>query len=52
MEERENESNKTTEMMEAMFQRMEEQNKSNLEMMEKIASRPVIIERDSSCVIS
>ena len=52
MEEKDRESDKASEMMERMFQQMQEQNKANMEMMEKIASRPVIVESGGGCVIS
>ena len=54
MEEKENESVKAVEMMEKMFEQMQEQNKAHMEMLEKIASRPVAVQGGgrSKCVIS
>ena len=52
MEDKDRESDKASEMMERMFQQMQEQNKANMEMMEKIASRPIHVESGPGCVIS
>ena len=52
MEEKDRESEKASAMMEKMFQQMQEQNKANMEMMEKIASRPIVVESGPACVIS
>ena len=53
MEEKDKDSAMATEMMEKMFETMQEQNKANMEMMEKIASRPVVVQGGGPpCVIS
>ena len=52
MEEKDRESDKASEMMERMFEQMQEQNKTNMEMMEKIASRPIHVQSGPGCVIS
>merc|ERR1719427_1946991 len=44
MEENDKDSALATEMMEKMFEQMQENNRANMEMMEKIASRPVVVE--------
>lgn len=53
MEEKDTESEKASAMMERMFEQMQEQNKANMEMMEKIASRPITVTGGGPpCVIS
>ena len=51
MEEKEKEVAKATEMIQEMFEQMQEQSRENMEMMEKIASRPVNVQ-GPKCVIS